>query len=88
MFKTKKIVAILMLITILFSFLSNLVYAATPISEAYLEDRGEAEWHLQFWNEKQNGWYYVTATYVAYTENGHEYPAYCINRLSPGVRRI
>lgn len=88
MFKTKKIVAILMLISILFSSLSNLVYAKTEISEAYLQDRGECEWHLQFWNEDKNVWSYVTTTYVTYTENGREYPAYCVNRLSPGVRRI
>ena len=88
MFKTKKIVAILMLISILFSSLSNLVYAQTEISEAYLRDSGECEWHLQYWNENQNGWYYVTTTYVTYAENGRSYPAYCVNRLSPGVRRI
>lgn len=87
MFKTKKIIAILMLISILFSSLSNLVYA-TEISEAYLQDRGECEWHLQYWNEDRNVWSYVTTTYVTYTENGREYPAYCVNRLSPGVRRI
>ena len=51
---TKKLVAILMLLSIFFSSISNLVYAATEISEAYLQDRGDVEWHLQYWNDEKN----------------------------------
>lgn len=82
---TKKIVAILMLLSIFLSSISNLVYAATEISQAYLQDRGDVEWHLQYWNADKNVWSYVTTTYVTYTENGKEYPAYCMNREYPGV---
>lgn len=82
---TKKLVAILMLILTIFSAFSNFIYAATEISEAYLQDKGEVEWHLQYWNTNKNVWSYVTTTYVTYTENGKEYPAYCLDRGSPGV---
>lgn len=82
---TKKLVAILMLISIILSSISNIVFAATEISEAYLQDKGEVEWHLQYWNADKNVWSYITTTYVTYSEGGKEYPAYCLNREYPGV---
>ena len=82
---TKKLVAILMLLSMLFSSISNIVFAATEISEAYLQDKGDVEWHLQYWNDEKNVWSYVTTTYVTYNEGGKEYPAYCMNREYPGV---
>ena len=82
---TKKLMAILMLLLTIFSVFSNIIYAATEINEAYLQDKGDVDYHLQFWNEAKGGWYYVTTTYVTYTENGQEYPAYCLNRGNPGV---
>lgn len=82
---TKKLVAILMLLSMLFSNISNIVFAATEISEAYLQDKGDVEHHLQYWNDEKNAWYYVTTTYVTYNEGGKEYPAYCMNREYPGV---
>lgn len=82
---TKKLVAILMLISIFLSSISNLVFAATEISEAYLVDRGDCGLHLQYWNADKNIWSYVTCTFVTYSENGKEYPAYCMNRGFPGV---
>lgn len=82
---TKKLVAILMLILTIFSAFSNFIYAATEISEALIQDKGEVEWHLQYWNANKKVWSYVTTAYVAYTENGKEYPAYCLDRGSPGV---
>lgn len=82
---TKKLVAILMLILTIFSAFSNFIYATTEISEALIQDKGEVEWHLQYWNANKKVWSYVTTAYVAYTENGKEYPAYCLDRGSPGV---
>ena len=82
---TKKLVAILMLLSIFLSSISNIVCAATEISQAYLQNSGDVEWHLQFWNEDKNVWSYVTTTYVTYNENGKVYPAYCMNREYPGV---
>ena len=83
--KTKKIVVIFMLLSIFFSSISNIVFASTPISEASLQDRGDCELHLQYWNADKNVWSYVTCTFVTYQENGVDYPAYCLNREYPGV---
>lgn len=79
----KKSVAILMLLLIILSCISNIVFAATEISEAYLQDKGEVERHLQYWNDDRNAWSYVVTTYVTYNEGGKEYPAYCLNRELP-----
>ena len=81
---TKKIVAILMLLILMLSSISNIIYAA-EISEANLIDRGNAEYHLQYWNSDANAWYYVITAFVTYEENGRQYPAYCLNREFPGV---
>ncbi len=80
----KRFVAITMILITLISTFSNVVFA-TEINSAYLQNRGDVEYHLQFWNEAKNAWYYVTTTYVTYTENGREYPAYCVNKEYPGV---
>lgn len=84
----KKSVAVIMLLSILFSYISNFIYATTEISEAYLQDKGDVEYHLQYWNEEKNAWYYIKTTYVTYTENGKEYPAYCLDKDYAGVRRL
>lgn len=81
----KKSVAILMLLTIIISSISNVVFAATEISTAYLQDKGEVEWHLQYWDPNRNSWHYVPTTYVTYNEGGKEYPAYCLNRGIDGI---
>ena len=81
----KKAVAILMLLSMILSSISNIVFAATPISEAYIEEKGDCGLHLQYWNENREEWSYITCTYVVYMENGKEYPAYCLNREYGGV---
>ena len=85
--KGKKVLAMMMLMLTLFSALNPLVYA-TEISSANIENKGECEWHLQYWNEPKNAWYYITTTYTTYRENGREYPAYCLNREYPGVGEL
>lgn len=74
----RKSVAIFMLISILLSSISNIVLA-TEISSAYLQNRGDCGLHLQYYNSDKGIWSYVTCTFVTYTENGNEYPAYCLN---------
>lgn len=82
---SKKLVCtLLILITILPSLLQT-VSLATEISEAYIQDRGDCGLHLQYWTGST--WSYVTTTYVTYNQGGVEYPAYCLNRELPGVRR-
>lgn len=82
--KSKKIIAILLLVLTLFSTLSSTVFA-TEISSVNLVKGAECGLHLQYWNNDKNGWYYVTCTYVTYNKDGKEYPAYCLNRELPGV---
>lgn len=81
----KKSVAIIMLLLMIFSSISNIVFAVTEIDQAYIEDKGDVEWHLQYWNEPKNVWSYIKTTYVTYTKDGKEYPAYCLNKDLPGV---
>lgn len=85
--KSKKILTMLMLALTLFSTLSPIVFA-TEISSANIQNRGNVEHHLQYWNETKNAWYYVTTTYTTYNEGSKEYPAYCINREYPGVGEL
>lgn len=85
--KSKKLLAMLMLVLTVFSTLSSSVFA-TEISSAHIQNKGDAEWHLQYWNADKNVWSYVTTTYTTYTEGGREYPAYCVNRELPGVGEL
>ena len=85
--KSKKLLTMLMLALTLFSTLSPIVFA-TEISSANIQNRGNVEHHLQYWNETKNAWYYVTTTYTTYNEGSKEYPAYCINSEYPGVGEL
>ena len=80
----KKIFAMLILILTLFGTIIPSIYA-TEISSAYLQNRGEVERHLQYWNETTNAWHYIVTTYVTYNVDGREYPAYCLNKEYNGV---
>lgn len=81
----KKSVAILMLLSIMLSSISNIVFAKSVGDEAYLQDKGDCGYHLQYYNEETGVWAYIICTYVTYNENGNEYPAYCLNREYHGV---
>ena len=85
--KSKKFIAMLLLFLTVFSTISPTVFA-TEISSAHIQNRGECEWHLQYWNSDKNVWSYVTTTYTTYSEGGKEYPAYCVNREYPGVGEL
>ena len=85
--KSKKFIAMLLLFLTVFSTISPTVFA-TEISSAHIQNRGECEWHLQYWNSEKNVWSYVTTTYTTYSEGGKEYPAYCVNREYPGVGEL
>ena len=81
----KKLVAILMLLSIFLSNISNIVFASMPMSEAYIKDKGECGRHLQYWKEEIGNWSYLITHYVVYEENGKEYPAYCLEQDLHGV---
>lgn len=82
---TKKLVAIFMLLSILLSSISNIVLAKTVGDEAYLENKGDCGYHLQYWKESAGVWSYIITTFVTYNENGREYPAYCLDQQLHGV---
>lgn len=80
----KRNVAIIMLITMLLSIFSNIVNA-TEISSAYLTNCGDCGRHLMYWKDEIEDWSYVITTFVAYNENGVQYPAYCLDKDVNGV---
>ncbi len=85
--KTKKSIAIIMLILILttmfINIITNVVNAQTEIQSAFIKNGGDCGYHLQFWNSQANRWSYVKTSYVYYEEGGNQYPAYCLNRDLP-----
>lgn len=82
---TKKSVAILLIMLILLSTFSNFAFAETEISSALIKNGGECGYHLQFWDTNQNAWSYIIAHYAYYEQDGHQYPAYCLDRDAAGV---
>ncbi|MBR0490747.1 MAG: Cys-Gln thioester bond-forming surface protein [Clostridia bacterium] len=83
--KMKKSVALLMLLITIISSISNIAFASTEITGAELRNGGQCDYHLQFFDTNQNAWSYIITTFVYYTENGVEYPAYCLDRTTQGV---
>ena len=82
-----KLIAIIMIVIVLFPMIGNFAYA-TEINKANLYEKGNCGFHLQYWNERNNKWSYVTCTYIVYNQNGIEYPAYCLNKELPGVEEV
>lgn len=70
----------MMLILVSFVTFTNTTLA-TEITSAELQSKGDCGHHLQYWHNNQ--WTYVTTTFVTYTENGVEYPAYCLDKDLP-----
>lgn len=58
---TKKAIAILMLLTTILSSLSNIVFAKSVGNDAYLENKGDCGYHVQYWDEahRQMELYYM-----------------------------
>ena len=87
--KVKKKVGIIMIILLLLSsYLTPFINVvnAYSVSNAYIYSVKDPEYHLQYWNESKNAWYYIITTYVGYTgEDGKFYPAYCLNSDRHGV---
>ena len=81
----KRVVALLMLLSIFISSISSISVASVEISKAKLQDKGVIPMHLQFWSPKLKQWAYIVSSYVVYTENGKDYPAYCLNHELPGI---
>lgn len=81
--RSKKIIAILMLILTLVGSLQNIVQAKSVGDSANLYNLGRCDYNVQFYFTDH--WGYVITNYVVYAENGRTYPAYCMNKDLPGV---
>ena len=82
---TKKCVALLLILLAILPTFSNYALAATEISSALVKNGGECGYHLQFFDTKQNAWSYIITHYAYYEHDGKQYPAYCLDKDSPGV---
>lgn len=82
---TKKCVALLFILLAILPTISNYVVAATEISSALVKNGGDCGYHLQFFDTKQNAWSYIITHYAYYEHDGKQYPAYCLDKNSPGV---
>ena len=82
--KVKKIISILLIVLILLNMFQTTVKAVN-LDEAYIEDLGQCERHLQYWKESDNIWSYIITTMVGYRINGTLHYAYCMQRERPGV---
>lgn len=86
---TKEKMGIIMIILLLLSsYLTPFmnVVNAYSVSNAYIYQVKEPEYHLQYWDSSRNVWSYIITSYVGYTgEDGNFYPAYCVNSDLPGV---
>lgn len=82
---TKKCVALLLILLAILPTFSNYTLAATEISSALVKNGGECGYHLQFFDTKQNAWSYIITHYAYYEHDGKQYPAYCLDKDSPGV---
>ena len=86
--KSKKIIAIVSILIILLTSLSEFVYASTQLNEAYLYKVEDCTTKLRYWSDKQNRWLDVICYYTEYVYNGNRYPAYCLNADFDRSRRI
>ncbi|MBR6504319.1 MAG: hypothetical protein IKT41_01130 [Clostridia bacterium] len=84
-YKSIKVLAILMLVFIMMSILQNDVKGAELYQNVGLQEYGKCEYTLQY--DYNGTWYFIETTFVGYSENGRVYPAYCIDKELPGVRR-
>ena len=76
----KKIISILILMTIVISVFQNIVLGVTKLEYADLKKGNKLDTGVQFF--ENNLWYTIEANYVYYETGGKEYPAYCVsNRI-------
>lgn len=84
----KNICVILLLVLLLLSINSNIIYASSQITEASLVKIGDAEYHLKHYNSNKGVYTYVKVSIVGYYNEGKFYPAYCIDKTANGVGDI
>ncbi len=83
----KKIIIVLLLSIIFISNALNVVKAVNELSEAYIIDKGLADYHLKYYKSEEEGSTYVECHIVGF-DNGTFYPAYCMQRTASGVGKV
>lgn len=83
--KITKVISIILLVIILLINLMNIVSASTPISSELIQDKGDCGRHLQYYKTSTSEWSYIICHFAVYTENGKQYPAYCLDQSAHGV---
>lgn len=85
---SKKILVILLLSIIFISNASNIINATYIGGDAYIEKKGEADYHLKYYNDEKGMYTYRTCDILGYTKDGKWHPAYCLNRGKNGPGKI
>lgn len=84
--KINKIISIILLIIITINIFNINVNAVNiPMEEAFIENLGECEMHLQYWKESAGIWSYIITTMTGYKSNGTLHYAYCMQQDKKGV---
>ena len=83
--KIKVVSVITILVIILLNTILQVPVFAIPMQEAYIENLGDCEYHLQYWKEPDGIWSYIVTTVVGYRINGNLHYAYCLQREKKGV---
>lgn len=83
--KIKVVSLITILVIILLNTILQVPVFAIPMQEAYIENLGDCEYHLQYWKEPDGIWSYIVTTVVGYRINGNLHYAYCLQREKKGV---
>lgn len=82
--KTKKIISVILLAFVLINALQGIV-KAVDIENAYIENLGQCEKHLQYKKAQTGQWSYIVTTMTGYRTNGILHYAYCLNVDKNGV---
>lgn len=82
--KLNKIIYILMIAILFIQSLSNVVIGVTAISKANLKNDHKITTNVQFLHE-DGTWHNLVCNYIAYSNAGKKYPAYCIKHGVNGV---
>lgn len=82
--KIKKVIVLILIFLMILNIFQNSV-SAINMNEAYIENLGQCEMHLQYWKESENIWSYIITTMVGYRINGNLHYAYCMQQDRKGV---
>ena len=84
--KLNKILNVFLIILLILNVFSPISKAVDiNMNEAFIEDLGQCEMHLQYWKESSSIWSYIITTMVGYRIDGNLHYAYCMQQNRKGV---